>query len=259
MRLCSSAQAGSIAGKSGDRAAVIDVVAMGLRQIPAYVAPKGGGRFIDGRSCVLGKFGSAVDHRRSKDLGNQGGFRLKVIIEAALRKAGLLHQLIQPDGLDAALSEKLGCRGNDRAAVFRSPFSRNPQSLILEFVTANGPSLAYQDCGRNRQSRSIGKLETVWAGPREVRAADLPAARRARAKHRARRRHREQNVAIQGPLPRPTFPGSPRRFAPRDDGSVKGRGAPGLDNSAKTAQKDNCDRHRKSRLDPVRPAARRRL
>jgi hypothetical protein len=46
MRLCFGAEAGSIAGKSGDGAAVVDVVAVGLRQIPADVAPKRGGRFI---------------------------------------------------------------------------------------------------------------------------------------------------------------------------------------------------------------------
>jgi hypothetical protein len=43
MRLRSGAQAGSIASKSGDGAAVIDVVAVGLREIMAYVAPKSGG------------------------------------------------------------------------------------------------------------------------------------------------------------------------------------------------------------------------
>jgi hypothetical protein len=43
MRLRSSGQAGSIACKSGDRATMIDVVAMGSRQIEAYVAPKRGG------------------------------------------------------------------------------------------------------------------------------------------------------------------------------------------------------------------------
>jgi len=44
MRLCSGAHGGgSIASKSGDRAAVIDVVAMCSRQIIAYIAPKSGG------------------------------------------------------------------------------------------------------------------------------------------------------------------------------------------------------------------------
>ena len=43
MRLCSGAQARSIASKPGDGAAVVDVVAVGLGQIPAYVAPKSGG------------------------------------------------------------------------------------------------------------------------------------------------------------------------------------------------------------------------
>ena len=105
MRLRFCAQAGSIAGKSGDRAAAIDVVAMGLRQIKGYVAPKGGGRFIDRRPCALGEFGNTLSHCRSKHLGNQGGLRFKVIVEAALRKAGMLHQLVQPDGLHSAFSE----------------------------------------------------------------------------------------------------------------------------------------------------------
>src|SRR5216683_8083239 len=43
MRLCSGAQARSIASKPGDGAAVVDVVAVGLGQIPVYVAPKSGG------------------------------------------------------------------------------------------------------------------------------------------------------------------------------------------------------------------------
>src|SRR5580704_2893959 len=105
MRLCSGAQTGSIAGKSGDRAAVIDAVAMGRRQIKADVAPKSSGRFIDGRPCALGEFGNTLSHGRSKHLGNQVSLRLKVVVEAALRKAGMLHQLVQPDGLHSAFSE----------------------------------------------------------------------------------------------------------------------------------------------------------
>src|SRR6266849_10650771 len=55
MRLCSGAQARSIASKSGDGATVVDVVAMGLRQIPVYVVPKSGGGLIDGRPRHFGE------------------------------------------------------------------------------------------------------------------------------------------------------------------------------------------------------------
>src|SRR6266851_4943716 len=48
VRLCSGAQARSIASKSGDGTALIDVVAVGFRQIPVYVAAKSSGGLIDG-------------------------------------------------------------------------------------------------------------------------------------------------------------------------------------------------------------------
>src|SRR5258706_13765846 len=105
MRLCSSAQAGSIASKSGDGAAVVDIVAVGLRQIPVYVAPKSGGRLIDGGPCHFGEFGIPLGDCRSKYVGHQVGLRLKVVIEATLRKAGMLHQFTQPDGLHSPFSE----------------------------------------------------------------------------------------------------------------------------------------------------------
>jgi predicted SnoaL-like aldol condensation-catalyzing enzyme len=44
--------------------------------------------------------------------------------------------------------------------------------------------------------------------------------------------------------------GSPRRFAPREDDPVKGRGALELDNSQKR-RKEDCDRHCKLRLDRI--------
>jgi hypothetical protein len=44
----------------------------------------------------------------------------------------MLHQIIQPDALHSALSEKLSCRRNNSATVFRSLFSSNGQSLIPE-------------------------------------------------------------------------------------------------------------------------------
>ena len=105
MRLCSGTQARSIASKSGDGAAVVDVVAVGLRQIPVYVAPKSGGGLIDRRPRDFDEFGIALGDCRSKHLGNQGGLRLKVVVEATLRKAGVLHQFVQPNGLHAAFSE----------------------------------------------------------------------------------------------------------------------------------------------------------
>jgi hypothetical protein len=70
-----------------------------------------------------------------------------------LGEAGLLHQLIQPNGVHAALSEKLGSCGNDRATVFRSLFSRHPQSLILELIPPVRRTLAHYNFIRNRQSR----------------------------------------------------------------------------------------------------------
>src|SRR5712672_1685910 len=105
MRLCFGAQARSIASKSGDGAAVVDVVAMGLRQIPAYVAPKSGGGLIDGRPCHFGELGISLGDCRSKYLSHQVGLRLKVVVEATLRKAGMLHQFAQPDGLHPPFSE----------------------------------------------------------------------------------------------------------------------------------------------------------
>src|SRR5713226_4476213 len=105
VRLCSGAQARSIASKSGDGTAVIDVVAMGLRQIPVYVAPKSSGGLIDGGPCHFGELCIPFGDCRSKYLSHQVGLRLKVVVEAALSKAGMLHQFAQPDGLDPPLSE----------------------------------------------------------------------------------------------------------------------------------------------------------
>src|SRR5712664_1446617 len=86
VRLRSGAQARSIAGKSGDGTAVIDVVAVGLRQIPVYVASKGSGGLIDGRRpCHFGELGIPLSDCRSKYLGHQVGLRFKVVIEATLR------------------------------------------------------------------------------------------------------------------------------------------------------------------------------
>ena len=105
VRLCSGAQARSIASKSGDRTAVIDDVAVGLRQIPVYVAPKSSGGLIDGGPCHFGELGIPLGDCRSKYLGHQVGLRLKVVIKATLRKAGMLHQFAQPDGLHSPFSE----------------------------------------------------------------------------------------------------------------------------------------------------------
>src|ERR1700737_1859816 len=105
MRLCSGAQARSIASKSGDGTAVVDVVAVGLRQIPVYVVPKSGGGLIDGRPCHFGELGIPLGDCRSKYLGHQVGLRLKVVIKATLRKAGMLHQFAQPAGLPPPFSE----------------------------------------------------------------------------------------------------------------------------------------------------------
>src|SRR6266436_5711586 len=105
MRLCSGAQARSIASKSGDGATVVDVVAVGSRQIPVYVAPKSCGGLIDGGPCHFGELGIPLGDCRSKYLGHQVGLRLEVVIEATLRKAGMLHQFAQPDGLHSAFSE----------------------------------------------------------------------------------------------------------------------------------------------------------
>src|SRR5260370_13350997 len=57
VRLCSGAQARIIASKSGDGAAVVDVVAVGLRQIPVYVPPKSSGGLIDGGPCHFAETG----------------------------------------------------------------------------------------------------------------------------------------------------------------------------------------------------------
>src|SRR5258708_11232387 len=105
VRLCSGAQARSIASKSGDRAAVVDVVAVGLRQIPVYVAPKSRGGLIDGRPCHFGELGIPLGDCRSKYLSHQVGLRLKVVIKATLRKAGMLPQFAQPDGLHSPFSQ----------------------------------------------------------------------------------------------------------------------------------------------------------
>jgi hypothetical protein len=90
IRLRSGAQAGRIARKSGDRATMIDVVAVGSRQIPVYIAPKSGGGLIDGRPRDIDELGIPLSDCRRKHLGNQYLLRLKVVVEAALRKAGVL-------------------------------------------------------------------------------------------------------------------------------------------------------------------------
>src|SRR6202011_3479706 len=69
VRLGSGAQATSIASKSGDGTAVIDVVAVGFRKIPAYVAPKSSGGLIDGGPCQFGEVGIPLGDCRSKYLG----------------------------------------------------------------------------------------------------------------------------------------------------------------------------------------------
>src|SRR5260370_33918767 len=105
MRLCFGAQAGSIASKSGDGAAVVDVVAVGLRQIPVYVVPKSGGGLIDGRPCHFGELGIPLCDCRSKYLGHQVGLVLKEFVAPTMRQAGLLHQLPLPSGLPTAISD----------------------------------------------------------------------------------------------------------------------------------------------------------
>ncbi len=84
---------------------MIDVVAVGFRQIPVYVAPKSSGGLIDGAPCHFGEVGNPLGDCRSKYLGHQVGLRLKVVIKATLRKAGILHQFAQPDGLHSPFSE----------------------------------------------------------------------------------------------------------------------------------------------------------
>src|SRR6202165_5435112 len=80
MRLCSGAQARSVASKSGDGAAVVDVVAVGLRQIPVYVAPKSRGRLIDGGPRHFGELGIPLGNCRSEYLGHQVGLGINVVI-----------------------------------------------------------------------------------------------------------------------------------------------------------------------------------
>src|SRR5260370_10720659 len=132
VRLCSAAQARSIASKSGYGTAVIDVVAVGWRQIPVYVAPKSSGGLIDGGPCHFGELGIPLGDCRSEYLGHQVGLRLKVVIKATLRKAGMLHQFAQPDGLHSPFSEEPRRRGNHRPAAFRSLFSLHAHTLLLD-------------------------------------------------------------------------------------------------------------------------------
>jgi hypothetical protein len=66
-----------------------------------------------------------------------------VVVEAAWRKAGMLHQFVQPDGVHSAFSEQLRCCGNNRATVFRSLFSGHAQSLLLESLPQSGVSTGY--------------------------------------------------------------------------------------------------------------------
>src|SRR5260221_12545900 len=68
VRLCSGAQARSIASKSGDGTAVLDGVAVGLRQIPVYVASKSCGGLIDGGPCHFGERGIPLGDGRTKYL-----------------------------------------------------------------------------------------------------------------------------------------------------------------------------------------------
>src|SRR5258705_1547216 len=85
VRLCSGAQARSVASKSGDGTAVVDVVAVGLRQIPAYVATQSSCGLIDRGPRHFGELGIPLGDCRSKYFGHQVGLRLKVVIKATLR------------------------------------------------------------------------------------------------------------------------------------------------------------------------------
>src|SRR5258708_28205004 len=68
IRLRSGAQAGRIARKSGDRATMIDVVAVGSRQIPVYIAPKSGGGLIDRPPPHISQLGIPPPHLRRNHL-----------------------------------------------------------------------------------------------------------------------------------------------------------------------------------------------
>jgi len=149
MGLCFGAKTGRVAGKTGHRAPGVNVVAMGLRQIIIHIAPKGGRRFIGADLDALSQFGSTLRHCRSENLANQVGLRLKMVVEAALRKARMLHQLVEPDGVHSALPEKLRRRSHYGTAVFRSLLSRHAQSSLPEAVPILSLSLSYDDFENN--------------------------------------------------------------------------------------------------------------
>jgi hypothetical protein len=62
VRLSFGANTGRVANEADNGAAVINIVAVSLRQIIFYVAPKRSGRFIYRRPGGLSEFGSPFRH-----------------------------------------------------------------------------------------------------------------------------------------------------------------------------------------------------
>lgn len=94
-----------------------------------------GARRVGGRRpCLIDDSGdrlAALRQRLVHHGGNQRVLRFEVVVETALGKARRLHQLGQPDRVDAALAKQLlgGC--HDRAPVLRPLFSGNAHIALF--------------------------------------------------------------------------------------------------------------------------------
>src|SRR5260370_41938630 len=96
----------NLSGKTRNRAAAIDVVSVGRRQIPPNLADQ----WISPSSPRLGDRCSELlppfVHSLADHLGNERFFGRKMVIEASLGEPGLLHQFREADGVDTLFPEK---------------------------------------------------------------------------------------------------------------------------------------------------------
>jgi hypothetical protein len=96
-----------VRGQARDRAAILDIVAMGWGQVGFYL-PREATPMVcfQGFSKRLKELGIGADHRSRHDLGHQGVLGRKMIIKPALCESGFSHELIEADTVHAALAKQ---------------------------------------------------------------------------------------------------------------------------------------------------------
>src|SRR5271167_71608 len=89
-----------------DRAALLDVVAIVSGQVGFYLSRESIGIVrLQRLADRLAEFGIRPRHGRCNDFRDQGVLRIEMIVKAALRKSGLMHEFIEANAVDAAFAK----------------------------------------------------------------------------------------------------------------------------------------------------------